>query len=50
MIAGTMALFAYTSVVSWIMMRHKLKAVVVTTYSIPLWFGIAFSVWYFWIK
>jgi len=50
MIAGTMALFAYTSVVSWIMMRHKLKAVVVTTYSIPLWFGIAFSIWYFWIK
>jgi len=50
MIAGAVALFAYASVVSWIMMRYKLNALMVTTCSIPLWFGIAFSVWYVCIK
>ena len=50
MIAGTVALFAYTSVVSWIIMRYKFKALMVTTCSIPLWFGVAFGVWHVCIK
>jgi hypothetical protein len=50
MIAGAAALFAYASVVSWIMMRYKLKALMITTCSIPLWFGVAFSAWYLFIK
>jgi hypothetical protein len=50
MIAGAAALFAYASVVSWIMMRYKLKALMITTCSIPLWFGVAFSAWYLCIK
>src|SRR5437879_11503126 len=41
MIAGAAALFAYASVVSWIMMRYKLKALMITTCSIPLWFSVA---------
>lgn len=44
MIAGAAALFAYSSLVSWIMMRYKLKALWVTTCLIPLWFGVAFFV------
>jgi hypothetical protein len=50
MIAGAAALFAYASVVSWIMMRYKVKALMITTCSIPLWFGVAFSAWYLCIK
>jgi len=46
MIAGAAALFAYASVVSWIMMRYKLNALTITTCSIPLWFAVAFSAWY----
>jgi hypothetical protein len=46
MIAGAAALFAYASVVSWIMMRYKVKTLMITTCSIPLWFGVAFSAWY----
>jgi hypothetical protein len=45
MIAGAIALFGYASIVSWIMMRYKVKALVITTCAIPLWFGIAFGVW-----
>jgi hypothetical protein len=50
MIAGAVASFAYASVASWIMMRYKLKALTITTSSIPLWFGIAFGAWYLCIK
>jgi hypothetical protein len=50
MIAGAAALFAYASVVSWIMMRYKVKALMITTCSIPVWFGVAFSAWYLCIK
>jgi hypothetical protein len=50
MIAGTIAFFAYASLVSWTMMRYRLKAVSVTVCSIPLWFGVAFGLWYVWLK
>jgi hypothetical protein len=50
MMAGAVAFFAYASYVSWIMMRYKLKALLVTTCSIPLWLGIAFAVRYIWLK
>jgi len=50
MIAGAVALLAYASVVSWIIMRYKLKALMITTCLIPLWFGVAFSAWYLCIR
>ena len=50
MIAGALAFFAYASFVSWIMMQYKLKALLVTMCSIPLWFGIAFWVLQFFIR
>jgi hypothetical protein len=46
MIAGALALFAYASFVSWIMMRHPFRALLVTTVTIPLWLGMAFGTWY----
>jgi hypothetical protein len=46
MIAGAVAFFLYASCVSWLSMRYGWKAIVVTTSSIPLWFGTAFGLWY----
>ena len=50
MIAGALALFAYASFVSWVMMRHELNALLVTTIAIPLWLGVAFGTWYLCMK
>ena len=45
MLAGSIAFFIYASVVSWIMMRYKVKALWVTISTIPLWFAVAFGLW-----
>jgi len=50
MIAGVLALFAYASFASWIMMRYHFKALMTTICSIPLWFGVALGVWRFWLR
>jgi len=50
MIAGALALFAYASFASWIMMRYHFKALLSTICSMPLWFGVAFGVWHFWLR
>ena len=50
MMAGAIALFAYASFVSWVMMRYKLTALSVTMCSIPLWLGVAFGLWYVWLR
>ena len=50
MMAGAIAFTAYASCVSWVMMRYKLKALWVTVGAVPLWLGIAFGLWYFWLK
>jgi hypothetical protein len=50
MMAGAVAFFAYASLVSWVMMHWKLNVLLVTICSIPLWLGIAFGLWYVWLK
>lgn len=50
MMAGAIAFFAYASCVSWVMMRYKPKALWVTICAIPLWLGMAFGLWYGWLK
>lgn len=50
MMAGAIAFFAYASLVSWLIMRYRLKALAVTAGSIPLWLGVAFGLWYVWLK
>ena len=50
MVAGAVAFFAYASFVSWVMMHYKLKALFVTICAIPLWLGVAFGLWYLWLK
>ena len=50
MIAGAIAFTAYASFVSWVMMRYKLNALLVTLCSIPAWLGAAFGLWCVWLK
>ena len=50
MMAGAIALFAYASVVSWVMMRKELKALMVTVCAMPIWFASAFALWFIWLR
>jgi hypothetical protein len=50
MIAGAVAFLAYASCCSWSLMRLPFKALVVTVCAMPLWFGIAFGLWYVWLS
>jgi hypothetical protein len=45
MVLGAIAFFVYASVVSWVMMHYKCKALPVAASSILLWFGVAFGLW-----
>ena len=46
MMAGCVAFFIYVSVVSWAIMRYKRKALWVTVCAFPIWFGVAFALWW----
>ncbi|MGC2474186.1 MAG: DUF3147 family protein [Candidatus Sulfotelmatobacter sp.] len=46
MIAGSIALFVYTSAVSRVMMRKAPKALFASTIFLPLWAAVAFGLWY----
>jgi hypothetical protein len=50
MMAGAIALFVYASVVGWILMRRKPKALWVTIGSAPVWLGVAFGLWLVWLR
>lgn len=45
MMAGCIAFFIYVSVVSWVIMRHKIKALWAALCCILVWFGVAFGLW-----
>lgn len=45
MMAGATAFFVYATLVSWVLMRYKPKALWVTICSMPVWFGVAFGAW-----
>ena len=46
MLAGAVAVFLYASWISWLMMRYKTKALIVTSASIPVWVASALGLWY----
>lgn len=50
MIAGAIAFFIYASVVSWVLMRYKPKALWATLASVPLWLGVSFGLWRVWLR
>ena len=45
MIVGAAAFFLYASWVSWVMMRLKRSALLVTTACIPLWLLVCWGMW-----
>ena len=49
-ICGALALFFYSSCVSWLMMRHRLSAFTVTMTLIPFWIGIALGGWFLFLR
>jgi hypothetical protein len=50
MIAGAIAFFVYASSVGALTMRHKWKALPVTSASVLVWFGVAFSLWHVFLR
>jgi len=46
MIAGAFALYVYAAAASWILMRFKPSALLVTLALLPLWLGVSFSIWH----
>ena len=51
MMVGAVALFIYASLVSWMMMRYKIRAILVTLCSIPVWLSVAGGIYYFvWVR
>jgi len=48
---GAIAFFIYASLVSRMMMRYKIRAILVTLCSIPVWLGVAGVIYYFvWVR
>ena len=50
MIAGSAALFVYSSAVSWILMHRAVSALRISTVWLALWGAVAFSSWYVWLR
>ena len=51
MMVGAVAFSIYASLVSWMMMRYKIRAILVTLCSIPVWLGVAGGIYYFvWVR
>ena len=46
MILGAIAFFVYAKVVSWLLMRRKISAMLATSSSIFVWLGVAFGLWF----
>ena len=50
MMAGAVAFFVYANLVSWLLMRHKVSAVLSTTISMGAWFIVGFALWAAWLR
>ena len=46
MMASTIALFCYSSFVSWIMMHRPRRTILVTVFALPVWFIVSFALWW----
>jgi hypothetical protein len=51
MIVSAIAFFIYASLVSFVLMRFKFRAIVVTLCLLPVWLAVAGSLYYFvWVR
>lgn len=46
MLAGAIALSAYCQLTGWRLMRQRGSSLQVATLALPLWFAIAFGLWF----
>ena len=46
MILGAIAFFIYAAIVSWILMRHKMRALSATAGLLPLWLGASLALYF----
>lgn len=45
MMAGAVALYVYSQVVSWLLIRYKVSSVLVSISALVVWFITAFIIW-----
>lgn len=45
MVAGAVAMAVYSQLVSWLMIRYKMHALLVTVLAILPWFCVSFGLW-----
>ena len=50
MLAGALALCSYCIVVAFLLERHRVSALRATLWSLPVWFGAAFVLWFVFLK
>jgi len=50
MMAGAVAFLVYSCCVYGLLVRHKLSALQVTLFLMPLWFAVAFGIWFVLIR
>ena len=50
MVAGGVAFFIYTACTSWVMKRLQWGALAATIVLIPVWLGIAFLLWFSFLR
>jgi Protein of unknown function (DUF3147) len=47
MVFGAIGFFVYAAAASWILMRHKTRALPTTVGLLPLWLGTSMALWFF---
>lgn len=50
MIAGAVAFFIYAALVSWLLRRHKARALIASSCSLVPWAATAFILWFLWLR
>jgi hypothetical protein len=50
MIVGAVAFCAYACCVSYVLMRYRVRASVIASPLILLWFGLSISLWALWLR
>src|SRR5690242_21723831 len=50
MMAGAVALYVYSQIVSWLLMRYKASSVCVSVSMLVVWFITAFTIWFVVLK
>jgi len=50
MLAGAVAFLAYATAAHWVLFRYKPSTTLVAASCLIIWFGVAFSLWFVWLR